>query len=306
MTELVIDAVGKRYRRGHWALHDVSLRLGPGVVGLVGPNGAGKTTLLRILATLLAPTSGTVTWDGRDITRRPQALRQTLGYLPQDFSVYPQLTASEFLRYIGELKGLTGAVLRRRVEAVLAIVRLQDEAERHLRGFSGGMIRRVGIAQALLTEPRLLVLDEPTVGLDPAERMRFRETLAAVGEDRLVILSTHIIADVEVAATDLALLIGGHVVWSGTPAGLLADAVDTTWALTMSAVEFEEMRVTYQVSAAIRRGEEVEARLVATTRPHPQAMPVVPSLEEAYLFFAGDGRHQQPSAGEASGLAVNH
>lgn len=288
MVELGIDGVGKRYGRDRWALREVSLRLGPGVLGLVGPNGAGKTTLLRILATLLAPSAGGVTWDGQDIIRRPGALRSALGYLPQDFGIYPQLTAREFLHYLGELKGLAGAPLRRRVEAALEMVRLREDADRRLRDFSGGMVRRVGIAQALLTEPRLLVLDEPTVGLDPAERVRFRETLATLGGERLVILSTHIIADVEATATDLALLQRGRLVWTGTPTGLLADAAGSTWALALPAAEFAGQRAGWQVSAVIRRGDLVEARLVAATRPHPLALPTVPTLEEAYLRFAAD------------------
>jgi ABC-2 type transport system ATP-binding protein len=288
MAELLIDGVGKRYERERWALRDLTLRPGAGVLGLVGPNGAGKTTLLRILATLLAPTEGVVTWDGEDIARRPAALRRTLGYLPQDFGAYPQLTAREFLRYIGELKGLAGAPLARRVEAALEMVRLREDADRRLRGFSGGMVRRVGIAQALLTEPRLLVLDEPTVGLDPAERVRFRETLATLGGERLVLLSTHIIADVEAVATELALLQRGRLVWTGTPAGLLADAAGSTWALTLPAAEFAARRAGWQLSAAVRRGDAVEARLVAPARPHPLAAPVAPTLEEAYLRFAAE------------------
>src|SRR5437763_897101 len=217
MMGLLVNVVGKRYERDRWAVRDISLRLETGVLGLIGPNGAGKTTLLRILATVLAPTAGVVTWDGQDITRQPRALRRMLGYMPQDFGVYPQLTAREFLTYIGELKGLEGALLRRRVVAVLETVHLSGEADRRLRNFSGGMIRRVGIAQALLNEPRLLVLDEPTAGLDPAERAHLRTALSSLGGERLVILSTHIMADVEAAATDLALLQHGHLVWTGTP-----------------------------------------------------------------------------------------
>lgn len=288
MAELLISDVGKRYGRKRWALREISMRLGPGVLGLVGPNGAGKTTLLRILATLLAPTEGTISWAGQLIGRRPRALRETLGYLPQDFGVYPQLTAEEFLRYIGELKGLTGPTLMRQIGAALETVRLRDVQRERLGGFSGGMIRRVGIAQALLGEPHLLILDEPTVGLDPAERIRFREVLASLEGDRLVILSTHIIADVEATASELALLDCGRLVWMGTPQGLLGDAAGSAWSLTLSVGEFEALRSSCRVSAAIRRGATVEARLVAANRPHPLATSVEPTLEEAYLLFAGD------------------
>jgi ABC-2 type transport system ATP-binding protein len=288
MMELVMDRVGKRYERERWALRDVSLRLERGVLGLVGPNGAGKTTLLRMLATLLNPTEGSIAWDGVDIVRRPLTLRKTLGYVPQDVGVYPQLTAREFLNYIGELKGLAGAALRRRVSDVLDIVHLTADADRRLKTFSGGMVQRVGIAQALLNDPQLLVLDEPTAGLDPAERMRFRETLASLPGDRLMILSTHIIADVEAIVTDLAIISRGRLKWSGTPTGLLADAEGGAWSLTVNADEFDQARATHRVSAAMRRGDIIDARLVGRERPHPLAQAVAPTLEEAYLLFAPD------------------
>ncbi|HEY7339733.1 MAG TPA: ABC transporter ATP-binding protein [Ktedonobacterales bacterium] len=293
MPGLLIDGVSHRYERTRLALDDVSLRLERGVLGLVGPNGAGKTTLLRILATLLVPTEGAVTWDGQDIVRQPVLLRRELGYVPQEFGVYPQLTAREFLSYIGELKGLRGADLRRRVATALETVRLAGDADRRLGTFSGGMVRRIGIAQALLANPRLLVLDEPTAGLDPAERVRFRETLAALPHECLVVLSTHIISDVEAVATDLALVRQGSLIWTGTPEGLLADAAECAWAITVSSAEFERLRATHQVSAAIRRGEMVEARLLARARPHPAAAPVTPTLEEAYLFFNPDAAMAQ-------------
>ncbi len=289
MTGLVIDGVGKRYERDRWALRDVSLRLDTGVLGLVGPNGAGKTTLLRMLATLLAPAEGTITWDGQDIVRRPLPLRHALGYLPQDFGVYPQLTARELLRYIGELKGLAGPLLRRRVEAVLEAVHLWGEGDRRLRAYSGGMIRRVGIAQALLNEPRLLVLDEPTVGLDPSERVSFRGLLASISVERLVVLSTHIMSDIEATATDVALLQGGRLTWTGTPAGLLADAEGQVWSLTTSTEDFERLRTEQVVSAAIRQGDGMQVRILAPTRPHPRAEAVTPTLEDAYMLCSGGG-----------------
>jgi ABC-type multidrug transport system ATPase subunit len=290
MPELIVDEVGKRFERERWAVRGVSLRLDRGVLGLVGPNGAGKTTLLRILATLLEPTEGRVFWGGVDIVRTPLSLREVLGYVPQDFGVYPQLTAREFLRYVGELKGLAGRRLRERVDEVLGIVHLAEDADRRLGAYSGGMIRRIGIAQALLGDPRLLVLDEPTAGLDPAERLRFRETLAALPGERLVILSTHIVTDVEAMATDLVMLERGRLIWSGTPQGLLADADGGAWSLTVKSGEFERLRATFRVSAAVRQDDVVEARLVGRDRPHPAAMLVSPTMEEAYLLFTSAGR----------------
>jgi ABC-2 type transport system ATP-binding protein len=284
--DLSIDMVSKRYDRDRWALHEVTLRLGGGVLGLVGPNGAGKSTLLRMLATVLAPSEGRITWEGQDVVRHPGALRRALGYLPQDFGAYPQLTAREFLRYIGELKGLEGQRLQRQVESVLEAVNLRADGNRRLRGFSGGMTRRLGIAQALLNEPRLLVLDEPTAGLDPSERIRFRELIAALGGERLVVLSTHIISDVEAMATDLVLLQAGRVTWAGLPEGLLADAEGQVWSLTVDTAEFERLRAQHRVSAAVRRADGMQMRLIAATIPHPEAVSVAPTLEDAYLIFA--------------------
>lgn len=287
MAGLMVDGAGKCYERGRWALRDVSLRLDTGLLGLVGPNGAGKTTLLRMLATLLTPTEGVIIWDGQDVVRQPQPLRQVLGYLPQDFGVYPRLTARELLRYIGELKRLSGPLLQRRVEAVLEAVHLRDDGDRRLCTYSGGMIRRVGIAQALLNEPRLLLLDEPTAGLDPSERISFRGILAALSVERLVVLSTHIMSDIEAMATDLALLQHGQLTWTGTPAELLADAEGQVWELRVPPDEFERLQTAYVVSAATRRGTEMEVRLIAPVQPHPLAASVTPTLEDAYMFAVG-------------------
>jgi ABC-2 type transport system ATP-binding protein len=297
MPTLVIDTVSKRYERNRWALREFSLRMEAGVLGLVGPNGAGKTTLLKMLATLLRPTEGHLTWNGQDMFQRPEMVRRVLGYVPQDFGVYPQITARQFLHYLGELKGLRGAHLRRRVEMVLEMVGLSPDIDRRLKTFSGGMVRRLGIAQALLNEPRLLVLDEPTVGLDPAERVRFRELLPSLSGERIVILSTHIISDIEVTATHLALLNRGRLNWTGTPEALLADAAGSLWTLTIPQAEFESWRARHRVSSAIPRGGRVEMRILSTHQPHPQAIPAHPTLEEAYLLF-------QEATGPAEGAGA--
>jgi ABC-type multidrug transport system ATPase subunit len=293
MSTLFIDGVSKRYERKRWALRDVSLRMEAGLLGLVGPNGAGKTTLLKMLATLSQPTEGHLNWDGQDMVRHPRLVRHLLGYVPQEFGVYPQMNAWAFLRYVGELKGLRGPYLRQRVEGVLESVHLSHDAGRLLKTFSGGMVRRLGIAQALLNEPRFLVLDEPTSGLDPAERVHFRETLAALKGERIVILSTHIISDIEATATHLALLKHGRLIWNGVPEALLADAADAVWTLTLPQAEFNALRTHYRVSSAITRGESVETRLLAYACPHAQALPASPTLEEAYLLFQ-DGEDQEP------------
>ena len=287
MPDLVIHGLTKQYVRGRPALDDLSLRFDTGLVGLVGPNGAGKTTLLRILATVLAPTAGAVRWDGRDILRDPRPLRAVLGYLPQDFGVYPQLTAREFLRYLGELKRLEGPALRHRVETVLESVHLRTEADRRLREFSAGMIRRVGIAQALLNDPRLLILDEPTVGLDPAERVHLRRILNTLGGDRLVVLSTHNMPDVEHLAGTITLLSHGRLVWSGRPEAFLDDANGHVWSLHVPARELHGLQTAYTISEAVWVLDGVQLRIVAATRPHPLAVPVTPALQDAYMLFVG-------------------
>lgn len=295
MSTLLIDQISKRYEKKRWALKDLSLRLDSGVLGLVGPNGAGKTTLLRMLATLLTPSSGTIHWNGQDILKRPELLRRELGYLPQDFGIYPQLTAREFLTYIGELKGLRGPHLKRRISAVLEQVNLTASANERLRAYSGGMIRRIGIAQALLNDPYLLVLDEPTAGLDPAERVRFREIITSLDGERLIILSTHIINDVEVMATEIALLQQGQLLWCGSTNALLSDAQECAWSLTLDADDFERLRNRYHISTVLRRGREMTLRLVSSVCPHPGAIPVEPTLEEAYLFISSQIPNREPS-----------
>src|SRR6188508_672702 len=187
---LSIQHVGKTYRRGVRGLDDFSLELGPGVLGLLGPNGAGKSTLMRILATVTRPTEGRAEWNGVDIVAQPDNVRAVLGFLPQDFGVYPNLSAQEFLEYIAAAKGIDGRAARKRIDELLVLVNLTDARKRQLGGFSGGMRQRVGIAQALLNDPQLLIVDEPTAGLDPEERVRFRNLLSELGHGRTVILST--------------------------------------------------------------------------------------------------------------------
>src|SRR5262245_55705976 len=220
--QLVIEGVHKRYRGGVQALSDFRLKLGPGVLGLLGPNGAGKSTLMRILATITKPTEGRACWNGEDVAKAPDGLRSVLGYLPQDFGVYPNLTAVEFLEYLAAVKGLDGAVARRRIDELLALVNLTDARKRPLGGYSGGMKQRIGLAQALLNDPKLLIVDEPTVGLDPEERVRFRNLLSELGGERTVILSTHIVSDVEATANEIAIVDRGRLLTHAEPEALLA------------------------------------------------------------------------------------
>ena len=230
--QLIIDKAGKLYRGGQgkvWALRNFSLELRPGVLGLLGPNGAGKPTLMNIVATITRATEGTVTWNGADLQRQPDAVRAVLGYLPQDFGVYPNLNAVEFLEYFAAVKGLDAAGAHRRIDELLQLVNLTDVRKRPLGGYSGGMRQRIGIAQALLNDPQLLIVDEPTAGLDPEERVRFRNLLSDLSGDRIVILSTHIVSDVEATATEIALISGGALVAHAPPEELLRAAECSVW-----------------------------------------------------------------------------
>ena len=281
---LNLSDVAYRYGRGPAAVQGVTLDLSPGILGLLGPNGAGKSTLMRMLATLARPTAGSIRWNGEDIVRAPDALRRTLGYLPQDFGVYPALTAREFLTFLAAVKGLTGRAAGDRVAEVLAMVGLADAADRRLGGFSGGMRQRVGIAQALLNDPRVLIVDEPTVGLDPEERMRFRHLLTDLAGERLIILSTHIVSDVEASASQIAILVGGTLRYFGSPEGLVANADGRVWEWTVDPASLPEVRARHALSAALRRPDGVRVRAVAANAPATSAAPVAPELEDAYAW----------------------
>jgi len=287
---LAIERVGKRYRGDHWGLRDVSLRLEPGVLGLLGPNGAGKSSLMRILATIAQPTEGRVEWNGVDIARQPDAVRNVLGYLPQDFGVYPNLSPQEFLEYVGAAKGLAGAGARRRIDELLQLVNLTDARHRPLGGFSGGMRQRVGIAQALLNDPQLLIVDEPTAGLDPEERMRFRGLLSDLGGERIVILSTHIVSDVEATASRIALIRDGRLIAEASPEDLLRAAEGQVWEWVMPSAELQAAKSRLLISGTLRRSDGVRVRAVAAEAPVPEARSVAPNLEDAYLMRIGAGR----------------
>ena len=279
---LVLDDVSFGYGRGPAVNQSLSLALGPGIVGLLGPNGAGKSTLMRMLATLARPRGGRILWRGTDIAREPDALRATLGYLPQDFGVYPALSAREFLAFLAAVKGLPAARTDERVDDCLAQVGLSDAADRPLAGFSGGMRQRVGIAQALLNDPQLLVVDEPTVGLDPGERLRFRHLLTELAGERLVLLSTHIVSDVEASAAAIAVMKAGRLVFHGTPEALVAGARGRCWDWTIAPARLPAVRQAFVVSQSIHRGASVQVRVLGARAPDADAVDVEPSLEDAY------------------------
>jgi ABC-2 type transport system ATP-binding protein len=278
---LSIEMVSKRFRNGHYGVRDLSLEVPRGVVGLLGPNGAGKTTLMQMIATITRPTSGRILFEGQDIVRNPNTLRERLGYLPQDFGVYDNLTAREFLAYFAALKGVHS---NDRIQEMLELVNLHAVAKRTVGGFSGGMKQRLGIAQALINDPALVIVDEPTAGLDPEERVRFRNVLSELGGGKLVILSTHIVSDIESIASTIAIMREGRLIALASPEELLRAAEGQVWETVVSSAEFEVLRGTHRVSSAIRRTDGVHVRLV-TAEPPPAAKPAEPTLEDAFLFM---------------------
>ena len=283
-VQLVLDQVSLVYSNGRRAVDQVSLSLGQNVLGLLGPNGAGKTSLMSMLATQFKPTSGRVIWNGVDIVTHPNFLRPTLGYLPQHFGVYPALTAHEFLHYLAAAKGLPASLAKRRVEICLDAVGLSDVANQRLGGFSGGMKQRVGISQALLNDPGLLIIDEPTVGLDPEERLRFRLLLNELATHRLIILSTHVMSDIEASAVSIAILSAGRLRFHDTSEALLARAAGKVWEWTIGSDQLAAVRSGHTLSSTARNADGILVRTVGDERPDPSAQAAIPGLDDAYLY----------------------
>jgi ABC-2 type transport system ATP-binding protein len=291
-VEIIITQLTKYYSKIR-ALDDVSLNITGGMYGLLGPNGAGKTTLLRILTTLLAPTSGQARIGEFDVMKNPEKVRQRLGYLPQDFGFYRSLTAFETLDYIAIMKNVPRHKRKEQVLAVLAEVHLVDKALQKVGTFSGGMRQRLGIAQALLGEPELLVVDEPTAGLDPEERLRFRNLLARLAQERTVLLSTHIVADVEASCSGLAVLDRGRLVFHGSPAELVAKAWGNVWEVDVDEGEWRRIDGRYPVLSSRIVDGRMQVRLLAEDAPLDRAQPVEPTLEDGYMAAMKDIRQKE-------------
>ena len=269
------------------ALQQIDLTLGSGVYGLLGPNGAGKTTLMRIMTDLLAPSTGRVLLDGQDIAVMGAAFRKKLGYLPQDFGVYPNFTAEQFLLYIARLKGLSKFEAKRQTDGLLHMVGLEDKKQKKLKGFSGGQRQRVGIAQALLGDPEILVLDEPTAGLDPEERIRFRGIISDLSQQKLVLLSTHIVSDLEAAANEIILLRKGVVLEMHKPSLLLEHLNGQVWLVTVPAADEAALTKQYTCSNIMHTDGKSVIRLLSESAPRPDAVPTAPNMEDLYLYYFG-------------------
>lgn len=284
---LKVEGLCKSYRKKE-ALKGVSFELKNGAYGLLGENGAGKSTLMRILATVDFPTGGQVLYDGADIFALDEKYRGLIGYMPQDYSVYPGFTAKDFLQYMGVLKGLTGDELKIKLPEVLDFVNLSEAADIKVKNFSGGMKRRLGIAQAIINDPEMLILDEPTAGLDPKERIRFSNIISNMSKDKLVLLSTHIVSDIEAIAGNLIVISGGEVLETGKIDELVKTVQGKVWEAAINQELSSRLSKERSVIHLKQAGKNVEVRYVGDIYPGTESLPAEPSLEDYYMLVSGN------------------
>jgi ABC-2 type transport system ATP-binding protein len=296
--KLKIDGISKQYLH-KLALDNFSMELTEGVYGLLGPNGAGKTTLLRILADVLNPSEGKITVDGENKNIMNERYRELIGYLPQDCGYYKNFTAHRFLMYVSALKGLEKKAATVKVQSLLKLVNLEEESNNKIGNFSGGMRQRLGIAQALLNDPKLLILDEPTAGLDPKERIRFRNVISQISGDRIIILSTHIVSDIEYIAKEVILLKQGKLIKQGKPQEFLEALEGKVWSVTISEDYLTEFERDYKIGNVIRQGDGIEVRVISATKPLFNAVSQKARLEDMYLDYFDEESGDDMNAGAA-------
>lgn len=287
---LSIKNVSKRYSHNFLALSNINLELESGVIGLLGSNGAGKSTLMKMIATVLRPSEGNITWNGKDIYRNGDELRHNLGYLPQNFGVFPNLTAVEFLTYMAALKGLNMKKARNRINELIDLLNLSEAANRSIGNYSGGMRQRVGIAQALLNDPKILIVDEPTVGLDPNERMNFRNLINSLSKDKIIILSTHIVSDVEASAEKIVMMDKGKILCFCKNEDLVNSLEGMVWECLVEEDELNIIKDKYITGNIIRRSRGMEVRVISETKPISNAVNVQPVIEDAYIYYTSGKR----------------
>lgn len=285
--QIAIRNLTKQYPGGKCALDDIDLDIDSGMFGLLGPNGAGKTTLMRILVTLLKPTAGKITVNELDLQQYRKEIRQMIGYLPQNFSTFSKLKVWEFLDYTGSLNGIRNKAVRmKKIDQLLENVGLFDVRDRRAYKLSGGMKRRLGIAQTLIGDPKVLIVDEPTVGLDPEERVRFRNQLADLSrQDMIILLSTHIVGDISSTCSTVSLLNLGKIIFTGSPGELIDTAKGSVWQMTAKDHELDQIKEEHAVISAVPSENGYEVRVVADKPPGETALEVTPNLEDAYIYF---------------------
>ncbi len=286
--ELSIERLSKRFG-SKVAVNDISITLQPGVYGLLGANGAGKTTLMRMVCNILKPTFGNIRYDGNEVEQLGETYRSYLGYLPQDFGYYPDFTAKEYLDFIAAVKGLNAATAKKKVAELLETVNLSDVAGKKIRTFSGGMKQRLGIAQAVINDPHILVLDEPTAGLDPKERMRFRNLIAELSKHKIVILSTHIVSDIDYIADDILMMKNGSLILNCSTDNAIHSMDGKVWSCKLSQSQINEISERFRVvNLRHEPGNEVLLRIVNDTQPIRGAVNVPPTLDDLYLYHFQD------------------
>lgn len=290
---IVIDHLSKKFKKGDWALRELTLTIPTGMFGLLGPNGAGKTTLMRILATLLPSSSGQIDMNHQSLTKHPEAIRKAIGYLPQYFQIYPQLTGYEFMEHVAVMKGISDSRERRRdIEVLLEKVNLTDKAFKKVKTYSGGMKQRLGIAQAMLASPEILIIDEPTAGLDPEEKVRLRNVLSEFSVNRTILLSTHIVADIESSCQQLAVLNKGRLAFQGTQEQLQQRADGYVWQVELSESDYSRLleTETIQLLHSRRTPSGMVCKLISdqpSCLSLSHAVPLTPTLEDGYLAVIG-------------------
>lgn len=282
--KLSIQNISKRYNKEKFGLKNYSLTVENGILGLLGPNGAGKSTLMKIAATISLPTEGSIELDGIDIIQNPNYIRKVLGYLPQDFGVYENLNAYEFLEYIAAMKGVGGRNLRSRIEALLEGVNLIEAAKSPIGSYSGGMKQRIGIAQALLNDPKVLIFDEPTVGLDPEERMRFRNLISDLAQNAIIILSSHIVSDIETIADEVVIMNNGSLITKGTLVEVIGQVEEKVFETLLENSSLTEFKTKHLVVNTIRQKDNVWVRYISND-PVTGSKSAAPSLEDAYMHL---------------------
>ena len=285
--ELSLNSLTKQYD-ALTAVKDLNLTMTSGVYGLLGVNGAGKTTLMRMICTLIRPSRGNITCDGKDIFEMEGDYRRQLGYLPQDFGYYPDLTVFDYMMYIASIKGLRPAFAKSQTDSLLEQVGMHKASKMKMRKLSGGMLRRVGIAQAMLNDPKILVLDEPTAGLDPNERIRFRNLISELADDRLVLLSTHIVSDVEFIANEIILMNKGEFFFTGTAEDIVSSIGKEVWTCIVPRQEVDEYLKRYLVANVKTAPHGAELRILSDLAPVPDARQEQATLEDAFLFYFGE------------------
>ena len=285
--ELVLHNLEKKYKQ-FAAVSGVTYSMTEGIYGLLGVNGAGKTTLMKMIRTLLRPTFGKIEYNGNDIFDLGSHYRKILGYLPQDFGFYPEFTVKDYLMYIASIKGLSPGTAEKKIQFLLNEVELTEYINIRMKKLSGGMKRRVGIAQAMLNNPKILILDEPTAGLDPNERIRFRNLITGLAENRLVLLSTHIVSDVENIANEILLMKNGRICMSGTMSDILLTMSDKVWIVRAAKNEGDSFLKKYKVSNMKLYEDMIEIRLISHDKPTDSAIPVKTTLEDLFLYYFGE------------------